>query len=161
MGSSSLWVLLYFFPRKVGVLAPAKIRNSQVSNTGGDACLCLFWTWCNLDFMTAMAGSQSVTLRRWPRKVSNCTTRPHVRGDQARRNQRGKQNRNLCSAAALKTENFRSQQEKATCVSVQTATARTFVSKKRWSTSANWLLGLCKKHKKVSSPTLFLNFSEL
>ena len=100
--------------------------------------------WCNLDFMTAMAGSRSVTLRRWPRKVSDCTTRPHGRGDQARRNQRGKQNRNLCSAAALKTENFRSQQEKATCVSVQTATARTFVSKKRWSTSANWLLG--KKH---------------
>ena len=47
------------------------------------------------------------------------------------------------------------------CMSVQTAAARTFVSKKRWSTSANWLLGLCKKHKKVSSPTLFLNFSEL
>ena len=35
-----LRVLLSFFPREVGVLAPA--RNSQVSKRGGDACLCMF-----------------------------------------------------------------------------------------------------------------------
>ena len=33
-------------------------------------------------------------------------------GDRDRRDQRGKQNRNLCSAAALKPENFIRQQEK-------------------------------------------------
>ena len=30
-----------FFPCEVAVLAPARIRTSQVSKRGGDACLCM------------------------------------------------------------------------------------------------------------------------
>merc|ERR1712062_751443 len=101
-----------------------------------------------------------VTLRRWPRKVSNCTTRPHVRGDQARRNQRGKQNRNLCSAAALKPENFICQQEKAgaLCVSAN-CNCSYFCFQKEVKYFRQLNLG--QKTSKVFTPTLFFHFSGL
>ena len=106
--------------------------------------------WCNLDFMTAMAGSRSVTRRRWPRKVSNCTTRPRGRAGwpgQTRPARETKSQPVLCRRAET-GELYLSTGESCLehCMSVQTATARTFVSKKRWRTSANWLLG--KKHLK-------------
>ena len=100
--------------------------------------------WCNLDIMTAMAGSRSVTRRRWPRKVSNCTTRPRGRAGWPGQTRPARETK---SQPALKPENFRSQQEKAAWSIVCQCKLQLLVllfPKKRWSTSANWLLG--KKH---------------
>ena len=36
------FIIESFFHREDGVLAPARVRNSQVSKRGGDACLCMF-----------------------------------------------------------------------------------------------------------------------
>ena len=82
-------------------------------------------------------------------------------GDQARRNQRGKQNRNLCSAAALKPENFIRQQEKVAWSIVCQCKLQLLVLLFPKKVTYFRQLTLGQKTSKVSSPTSILHFSEL